>query len=47
MLSRFDASNFTDIHATSPVEANLNRWEQEQLFEEDLRAVLSLSLIHI
>ena len=42
MLSRFDASNSTDVQVTQPVQANLDRWEQEQLFEEDLRAVLSM-----
>lgn len=41
MLFRFDDSNFP---ATQPanLDASLNRWEQEQLFEEDLRAVLSM-----
>ena len=45
MLSRFDHSNVTDIHPAatgSPLDANLHRWEQEQLFEEDLRAVLGM-----
>lgn len=41
MLSRF--SDF-DCPATQPthLDASLHRWEQEQLFEEDLRAVLSM-----
>ena len=46
MLSRFDHSNVTDIHPAavggSPLDANLHRWEEEQLFEEDLRAVLGM-----
>jgi zona occludens toxin (predicted ATPase) len=41
MLSRFDDSN---VPAARPnhLDASLNRWEQEQLFEEDLRAVLGM-----
>ena len=53
MLSRFDHSHVTDIPmaaigggsargGASPLDANLHRWEQEQLFEEDLRAVLTM-----
>lgn len=46
MLSRFDHANVTDIHPTtggaSHLDASLHRWEQEQLFEEDLRAVLGM-----
>ena len=42
MLSRFDACNSTDMQVAQSVQANLDRWEQEQLFEEDLRAVLSM-----
>ena len=41
MLSRFDDSNFPATQPAS-LDANLTRWEQEQLFEEDLRAVLSM-----
>ena len=41
MLSRFADSNLTLNDATH-LDANLNRWEQEQLFEEDLRAVLGM-----
>ncbi len=32
----------TEAAATSAAELGLNRWEQEQLFEEDLRAVLNM-----
>ena len=48
MLSRFTDSNITETHAAAghnhggQLDANLNRWEQEQLFEEDLRAVLGM-----
>jgi hypothetical protein len=52
MLSRFNASDLgldkitagaDDVLApASSVEENLSRWEQEQLFEEDLRAVLNM-----
>ena len=46
MLSRFNDSNFAAAAAASdratPVDAGLHRWEQEQLFEEDLRAVLNM-----
>ena len=41
MLSRFADSNVPAMNPTQ-LDANLNRWEQEQLFEEDLRAVLSM-----
>ena len=32
----------TDLAAGSSTEVGLSRWEQEQLFEEDLRAVLNM-----
>src|SRR3954470_7222483 len=50
MLSRF-ASDANEItlngpdtrdHAPNALDASLSRWEQEQLFEEDLRAVLNM-----
>ena len=51
MLSRFadDANEITlngpdtrvDVPSTA-TDSNLSRWEQEQLFEEDLRAVLNM-----
>ena len=40
-LSRFDDSNFPTTQPAN-LDASLNRWEQEQLFEEDLRADLSM-----
>src|SRR3954452_5684809 len=50
MLSRFasDANEITlngpDTRSDAPsaLDASLSRWEQEQLFEEDLRAVLNM-----
>ena len=32
----------TELAGTSSADASLSRWEQEQLFEEDLRAVLNM-----
>ena len=45
MLSRFSDSNFSNDDTLAPrttVDAGLARWEEEQLFEEDLRAVLNM-----
>lgn len=48
MLSRFSDSNFdlnpdvVDRNVPGTTDENLTRWEQEQLFEEDLRAVLNM-----
>lgn len=45
MLSRFTDANFdalTPDPAPLPCDAALSRWEEEQLFEEDLRAVLNM-----
>jgi len=42
MLSRFNDSGFDPIPTTSPADEALMRWEQEQLFEEDVRAVLNM-----
>src|SRR5688572_29793108 len=41
MLSRSSDPNAIDTQP-SPLDAGLHRWEQEQLFEEDLRAVLNM-----
>ena len=45
MLSRFSDSNFSNedsIARHTTVDAGLARWEEEQLFEEDLRAVMNM-----
>ena len=51
MLSRFNDSNFDPIPAEprsdfNGVDEQLVRWEQEQLFEEDVRAVLNMLRPH-
>ena len=51
MLSRFNDSSFEPIHAEPQSNFNgasdqLMRWEEEQLFEEDVRAVLNMLRPH-
>ena len=46
MLSRFSDSNFDPIPPASRADEARVRWEEEQLFEEDVRAVLNMLRPH-